>query len=231
MNITFYPFLLSALLLLGCNDIPIQPDASNQPENSEIQSNQLLTIHPEPAEVSSFSETEPIGGNTGKQINSNEYSVMVDEDKLITIPPRPGGGPSFSVTETIDGNLGGVINLNEYYVTVDGDTVRIIVKLEVKRDSFSGSEDITITIDDVHAAVKFAPKMVFEIPVLLDVKYKGLDPDQLNLTYGNYEFLYIGDDGKTEMVPSNGVFVKQNIGQITVKKAQLSHFSRYAFFR
>ena len=73
--------------------------------------------------------------------------------------------------------------------------------------------------------------MVFNKPVELDVKYKGLDPDQLDLTSGNYEFLYIDDNGNTETVPSNGVVVKQELGQISVKKAKLSHFSRYAFAR
>ena len=45
------------------------------------------------------------------------------------------------------------------------------------------------------------------------------------------EFLYVDDNGNTETVPSNGVVVKQEIGQISVKKAMLSHFSRYAFGR
>ena len=88
-----------------------------------------------------------------------------------------------------------------------------------------------MTVDDVYTAVKLTPPMVFNKPVELDIKYRGLDPDQLNLTSGNYEFLYIDDNGNTETVSSYGVKVKKELGEISVKKAKLNHFSRYAFTR
>jgi hypothetical protein len=53
----------------------------------------------------------------------------------------------------------------------------------------------------------------------------------LNLTSGNYEFLYIGDNGETETILSDGVVVKEQNGEISVKKAMLGHFSRFAFAR
>ncbi len=151
--------------------------------------------------------------------------------EIIQIPPRAGGGPSFFATETIDGSKGGYIKIKESYTTVNGDTVEIDVKLKIKKDSFSGIVDITMTVDDVYTAVQFTPEMVFNKPVDLDVKYKGLDPDQLNLTSGSFEFLYIDDNGNSETVPSNGVVVNKELGEIFVKKAQLSHFSRYVFIR
>jgi hypothetical protein len=159
----------------------------------------------------------------------DETDILIYE--LIQIPARAGGGPSITKTETIDGSKGGQININEHYVTEDGDTVTIIVNLKAKKDCFSGNVDITMTMDDIYTAVRFSPDMVFDKPVELDVKYKGLDPDQLNFPSGEYEFLYIDDDGNTETVPSNGVVVKQEIGQISVEKAELSHFSRYGFAR
>jgi hypothetical protein len=191
MKTALFFFLLSALLMLGCNDeTPIQPDVPDVPDDLEIE-----------------------------------------EFELIEMPAKPAGTPTFTATETIDGSKGGQININEHYVTENGDSVTIIVKLKIKKDCFSGNVDITMTMDDVYTAVRFSPEMIFDKPVELDVKYKGLDPDQLNLTSGNYEFLYIGDDGSIELVPSDGVVVKQEIGQISVKKAELSHFSRYAFIR
>jgi len=151
--------------------------------------------------------------------------------EIIQIPPRASGGPSFFSTETIDGSKGGYIKIKESYTTVNGDTVEIDVKLKIKKDSFSGIVDITMTVDDVYTAVQFTPEMVFNKPVDLDVKYKGLDPDQLNLTSGSFEFLYIDDNGNSETVPSNGVVVNKELGEIRVKKAKLSHFSRYVFIR
>lgn len=190
MKNSLFSFLLSALLLLGCNETPIQPE-------------------------------EPV-------VQSAESGESYE---LIQMPTKPAGTPTFSATETIDGSKGGQININEHFVTEDGDTVTIIVKLKVEKECFSGNVDITMTVDDVYTAVMFTPEMVFNKPVELDVKYKGLNPDQLILTSGNYEFLYIDNNGNTETVPSNGVVVKQEIGQISVKKAKLSHFSRYAFIR
>ncbi|MCH7774860.1 MAG: hypothetical protein IH784_10725, partial [Bacteroidetes bacterium] len=177
MKIALSSFLLSALLLLGCNETPIQPE---------------------------------------------EPKILEDQSyEIIQIPPRATGGPSFSATEIIDGSKGGYIKIKESYITVDGDTVKIDVKLKIKKDCFSGSEDITMTLDDVYTAVKLTPPMDFDKPVELDVKYKGLDPDQMILTSGNYEFLYIDDDGNSEIVPSYGVVVKQEVGEISVKKAKL----------
>ncbi len=165
-------------------------------------------------------------------IQPEELVVPVEPTyEIIQIPPRASGGPSFFSTETIDGSKGGYIKIKESYTTVNGDTVEIDVKLKIKKDSFSGIVDITMTVDDVYTAVQFTPEMVFNKPVDLDVKYKGLDPDQLNLTSGSFEFLYIDDNGNSETVPSNGVVVNKELGEIRVKKAKLSHFSRYVFIR
>jgi len=159
----------------------------------------------------------------------DETEILIYEE--IQIPTKPAGTPTFTATETIDGSKGGYVKIKESYITEDDDTVLIDVKLKIKKDCFSGNADITMTMDDIYTAVSFSPDMVFENPVELDVKYKGLDPDQLNFPSGEYEFLYIDDDGNTETVPSYGVNVNAELGEISVKKAKLSHFSRYAFGR
>jgi len=187
MKSAVFSFLLLVLLLLGCNETPIQPEVPVVP-------------------------VEPI------------YEI-------IQIPPRAGGGPSFSATEIIDGSKGGYIKIKESYITVNSDTVEIDVKLKIKKNCFSGNIEITMTVDDVYTAVKFTPEMIFDKPVELDVKYKGLDPDQLNFPSGNYEFIYEDDEGNNETVPSYGVTVNAELGEIRVKKAKLSHFSRYVFIR
>ena len=180
-----------------------------------------------------FSALLFFGCNNETPIQPDYFEEPVETEIItyeeIQIPTRPAGTPTFTVTEAIDGSKGGYLKIKESYVTENGDTVLIDVKLKINKDCFSGIVDITMTMDDVCTAVRFSPEMVFAQPVDLDVKYKGLDPDQLNITSGNYEFLYIDDNGNTELVPSNGVVVMQEIGQISVKKAKLSHFSRYAF--
>ena len=154
-----------------------------------------------------------------------------EELELIQIPARAGGGPSITRTESIDGSKGGHVKFVENYITVDGDTVVVDVHLHAHKNSFSGVVDITVTVDDVYAAVKLTPPMIFNDHIDLDLKYKGLDPAQLNLPSGEYEFLYVDDEGNTETVPSHGVIINAEIGEISVKHAKLSHFSRYAFIR
>jgi len=167
-------------------------------------------------------------------VQPTEDDILADQSydyELIQIPPRSDGGPSFSATETIDGSIGGQIQIDELYVKENGDTVKINAKLKVKKDCISGIVEITMTIDDFYTAVNFMPAMVFDEPVELDLKYKGLDPDQLILESGNYNFLYLSDNGNTEIIPSSGVVVKEQNGEISVKNAMLAHFSRFAFAR
>ena len=148
--------------------------------------------------------------------------------QMIKLPKKSGMSVEtiFSVTETIDGDVGGIVRLNESYIAADGHTVEIDIKLNVKKNSFTGVVDFTITADDEYAAVHFSPAMVFNIPVELDLKFEGLD---LPLISGDYDFVFIDDDGNIEIVAFNAIHVDENQGKIWVTKADIPHFSRYAF--
>ncbi len=135
----------------------------------------------------------------------------------------------FSKTKTIDGDEGGQIIIRKSYVAEDGHIVKIYVKLKVKEDSFDGEVSITLTVDDEFAAVSFSPAMVFDEPVELTLWFKGIDLEELNLTTGDYDFAFIDDNGNTEVVGYNALHVDENKGTIWVIKADLPHFSRYAF--
>ena len=148
--------------------------------------------------------------------------------QMIKLPKKSGMSveTEFSVTETIDGAVGGIVRLNESYVAADGHTVYIDIKLNFKHDSFTGVVDFTITADDEFAAVHFFPAMVFNIPVELDLKFEGLD---LPLTSGDYDFVFIDDFGNIEIVAFNAIHVDEPQGKVWVTKADIPHFSRYAF--
>ena len=148
--------------------------------------------------------------------------------QFIKLPKKSGMSVEtiFSVTETIDGDFGGIMRLKESYVAADGHTVYIDIKLKVKPGSFDGEVNITLTADDEFAAVQFSPAMDFDIPVELDIKFEGID---LNLTTGDYDFVFIDDDGNIEVVTFNAIHVNESRGKISVTKAKLHHFSRYGF--
>jgi len=135
----------------------------------------------------------------------------------------------FSKTKTINGDSGGTIRIIESYVAEDGHTVKINAKLKVKGGSFNGEVTITLTVDDGFAAVSFSPEMDFDKPVELDLKFEGIDLEGLNLTTGDYDFVFTDDQGNTEVVGYNALHTNESQGKIWVIRAKLHHFSRYGF--
>jgi hypothetical protein len=152
---------------------------------------------------------------------------------LIKLPKKSGMSVEtiFSQTKLIDGEIGGEIIIINNYVAVNTQVVQVQATLTVPPAAFTGNEYITMTIDDEFAAASFSPSMVFNIPVELDLKFEGIDLEQLNLIEGDYDFVFINDNDSIEEIDHNGVKVKENKGKISVKKAKLNHFSRYAFVR
>ena len=161
-------------------------------------------------------------------IKSDNQSVQ-----LIKLPSKAGLSVEneYFVTKTINGDEGGTLKIKKSYVALDGHTVKIDVKCKIKKDSFSGEATITMWVDDNNAAVWFTPHMVFNKPTELDVKFEGIEFNELKLTNANYDFVFINDNDSIEEIDHNGVKVKENKGKISVKKAKLNHFSRYAFTR
>ena len=160
-------------------------------------------------------------------IKSDNQSVQ-----LIKLPPKAGLSVENEcfVTKTINGDEGGTLKIKKSYVALDGHTVKIDVKYKIKKNSFSGEATITMTVDDDYAAVRFTPHMVFTKPTELDVKFEGIDLKELELRSGNYDFVYV-DVQYVEELDYNIVRVQERQGKISVKKAKLNHFSRYAFTR
>lgn len=162
-------------------------------------------------------------------IKSDNKSVQ-----LIKLPPKAGLSVenSISVTKTINGNDGGTLKINESYVTPEGNTVIIDVKCKIKKNSFPGEVTITMTVDDEYAAVWFTPNMEFSIPNDLDVKFEGIELTELQSVDGEFDFVYITDEGDyIEDVDYNVIQVQESEGNIFVQKAKLNHYSRYAFAR
>jgi len=151
--------------------------------------------------------------------------------QFIKLPKKAGMSveTTFSITKTINGTAGGNIYLYESYVAEDGHTVSLYVNLKVKRNSYDGDATITLTVDDEFAAVSFTPVMVFDKPLILDLTFEGIDLEGLDLTTGDYDFVFIDGDGTTGTVSYNALHVNEDQGKIWVIKAKLDHFSRYGF--
>lgn len=165
----------------------------------------------------------PVSSNTPENDN---YS-------LVKLPPqsRLSVETVFSKTELIDGAVGGKIKLKEYYWTNDGEKVKIDAELTIPKNAFTGSVNITMKIDDDYAAASFEPSMAFDKPLEFEFKINGLDLSQMGFEPGTYNFIYVADDGSIEEVLNDGIEVDNHLKGLTVHKARLNHFSRYAFSR
>jgi len=157
-----------------------------------------------------------------KQDNQTYQMIKLPSKSVETI---------FSKTREINGRWGGTIVINEDYVAADGHTVEVYAKLKVPRHAFTGNEVITLTVDDKFATASFSPHMVFDKPVELKMVFKGIDLEELNLTSGNYDFIFIDDDGNAETLQHDGVEVDASNGEVRLEHAYLNHFSRYGFTR
>jgi hypothetical protein len=152
---------------------------------------------------------------------------------LIKLPKKSGTSVEtiFSQSKLIDGEIGGEIIIIDNYVAVNTQVVHVQATLTVPPAAFTGNEYITMTIDDEFAAASFSPSMVFNIPVELDLKFEGIDLQQLNLNEGDYDFVFIDDNGDIEIIQYDGLQKIESQGKIWVTNANLNHFSRYAFGR
>ncbi len=162
-------------------------------------------------------------------IESDNHSYQ-----LIKLPPKAGLSveTKFFAAKTLNGEEGGTIKINESYVAEDGHTVKIDVKLKIKKNSFTGDDVyITMTVDDFYAAIYFTPHMVFNKPLELTAKFEGISLNELDQATGEYDFVYLYSSGVFEAVDHNGIIVEESNGEISVNKAKLNHFSRYAFAR
>lgn len=174
---------------------------------------------------------ESINSSNPVQNNNNTDNSAAKE--LIPIPPDSAGTEDslYSVTKTVDGSKGGDEVLNFTYHSLPGNIINIHAELKIPKGAFADTMDITIAVDDEYAAVFFDPHKSFNIPLMLNLTFTGLDLNALNIDPQNFDFGFVDDNDNFEHIPSQTVNLNTNAGLISVTGAQLNHFSRYGFIR
>jgi hypothetical protein len=176
-------------------------------------------------------ETSNIIDPINTSVSAN-YNKITDFDyELIPLPPKsPLWIDSiFTISQTIDGNVGGRIIMEKYYIAANGDSINIFADLRIPAGAFTGTENISITVDNEYAAIHFLPSMVFADTLRLFQSFGGLDlKDYSN---GTLDFVFIDDEGNIELLKKNGVQVNVPQGFVRVQNAKLLHFSRYGWIR
>ncbi|MDO8549477.1 MAG: hypothetical protein Q7S39_04900, partial [Ignavibacteria bacterium] len=104
-----------------------------------------------------------IGCNENSQVIEPE-GIEVSNRRLITLP-QPNSlsvENTFSVTKYIKGNDGGELRIDDHYFAGPHGEVKVIAKLKLDINTFTGNYNITMTVDDVTGAATFSPAIIFK---------------------------------------------------------------------
>jgi len=157
--------------------------------------------------------------------NINPVKTNSNSKTAIKLPAKSSSSIEtiFSASNLINGNNGGTLKLQNSYNSTLG-KVTMDAELTIPGGAYNGAKNITMEISD-DAGIDFSPSMVFNTPVILNLKFTGVDLSGVNPASLN--FYYFAPDGSTQLVKSDSIFVDVQTGTLEIFNAQLPHFSRY----
>lgn len=167
--------------------------------------------------------------------NSSITGPVIQQEKVNILPNLVNNSPS--VTKVIDGSKGGIIFLSGN--SIKGLSVKnVVARVKFAPGAFEGKKEITVTANFDDVSLSFYPHMVFDgkDKVKLNAKFTGIDLNLTTLTgsllgYANkgVYFCYFGDNNSYQIIKNDGININNILSSISVKNAQLEHFSRYAW--
>ena len=133
----------------------------------------------------------------------------------------------YTTSKNIVGSEGGSISLELNYAGGNLGTVSIAANLEFPSGSFEGEKTFSLTFDDQYACLTLLPHTVFELSVLLNMTYQGLDLNTIDVQ--ELEFAFLGEDNSLELIDRDQISSDKNNGKLSMTNARIPHFSRYGF--
>ena len=127
----------------------------------------------------------------------------------------------------IDGSRSDKILLGEQYEGGPFGYVQIDAELKIPQSSFTGTEELTMTIFPEEGTVEFGPSMVFNRDLKFTLEFTGID--LTNVDTNTVKFCYIDANGSFVETENNGIVVNLGNGKLKVMTALIPHFSRYGF--
>jgi hypothetical protein len=133
---------------------------------------------------------------------------------------------TYTASKSIDGSKGGTVELTKVFKD-DGNWALVTAKLTVPKGAFSGTKNISYTVNTETASIDFSPADTsFSKNLNLDITFTGVNISGYNTS--ELAFAYL--DGNY-IVPAKFTYANANIakGLLMVLGAQISHFSRYGW--
>lgn len=138
----------------------------------------------------------------------------------------------FLTTKIISGAVGGELSADHNFILPTGDTINVTAILQIDSLSFSGTQEIKMIPNYKDASIQFFPKMVFNKPIRLTLKFSGLNLNSLGYNQGSKpNFVYIYPDGTYGEIIYSSCAINWPKQELKVTNAKLNHFSRYSFIR
>ena len=134
------------------------------------------------------------------------------------------------VTQLINGYRGGNIRIDRN-IRVNNRLVHVNANLEFGKNAFNRVLNITAIVNPLNASITFLPHIrSFNGNVKLNMTITGVDLSKLNLDRSKpVYFAYFYNGIPVEKISNQGVGVDYRKGMLTVKDAELKHFSRYCW--
>ena len=107
--------------------------------------------------------------------NSSNSSASVSKEHMFNLPMPDSklsteGDLIYSQTETINGEKGGSIKMKLDYTSNYGNMVEVIAELKFAKDSFSGTQDVTLNLLVPIIKMWFSPRMS---PLKIKLEYNS----------------------------------------------------------
>ena len=154
------------------------------------------------------------------------------EPVWISLPLLPSitPGSNYSTSKMIYNDKDDKIEIDTTYEGGLFDEVRFELTLKFNKEIMQqDSMFVNVEIDLQNGSLKFGPAAIFNEPVMLDYKIKGLDFTLFD-PY-SLRFIYAGLNGVIEPIIFYKYEVKESEGSIKIQKGELPHFSRYGFVK
>ncbi len=167
-------------------------------------------------------------------LNAVEATILLDYDPpvWISLPIFPSitPGSNYFTSKMIYNDKDDKVEIDTTYEGGLFDEVRFELTLKFDKEIMQqDSMFVTVEIDLQNASIKFGPAAIFNEPVMMDYKIKGLDFSLFD-PY-DISFIYASSNGVIEPIIFYKYEVKESEGSIKIQKGELPHFSRYGFVR
>lgn len=134
----------------------------------------------------------------------------------------------YSNTYTVDGSVGDILYEGYSWIDENGNKITMAAVLEIPQGAYDGELTFDLIFDLENLAVELYPSpFTFDIPVILDLRFSGVDLSDL----GNDELIFDYLDGEKENLEIDRINIDQTRGLLVIQGAKIPHFSRYGWSR